>query len=122
MPPLSALPHTSPGLPYREAQAPTRTGEVRCKEAVHQQPQRRHALQEQAYKTREYFLRQQQQQNEAAMERQHGLSEWLKDLDHQKKTALRQRRVSGMRSSLERQSILQQSCKIVVNMSRFPSR
>ena len=31
------------------------------------------------------------------MERQRGLSEWLKDLDHQKKPTLRQRRISGMR-------------------------
>ena len=71
--------------------------------------QRRHALQVEASKVREYGMRQQQQQSEAAMERQHGLSEWLRDLDHQKKTTLRQRRISGMRSSLERQSILQQS-------------
>ena len=76
---------------------------------VSEKAQRRHALQVEASKVREYSLRQQQQQNEAAMERQHGLSEWLRDLDHQKKTTLRQRRISGMRSSLERQSILQQS-------------
>ena len=71
--------------------------------------QRRQALQLEAQQQRERYFQEQHEENQALMERQTGLSEWLKDLDGQKKGLLWQRKVDGVASSLQRQSIVQSS-------------
>jgi soluble cytochrome b562 len=75
--------------------------------AVSERAQRRQALQLEAQRHRENVQQQQYEQNQMMMERQHGLSEWLKSLDEQKRNMLWQRRVDGVASSLQRQTILQ---------------
>ena len=49
------------------------------------------------------------QQHQILMDKHHGLSEWLQSLDQTKHETLRQRKISGMASTLQRQSILQTS-------------
>lgn len=77
--------------------------------AVAERSQRRQALQLEALKHRDHVRQQQYEQSQTLMDRQRGLSEWLKSLDEQKQHMLWQRRVDGVRSSLQRQAILETS-------------
>eukprot|EP01052_Picozoa_sp_SAG31_P041849 SAG31_NODE_6462_length_2007_cov_3.042977_2_plen_235_part_00 len=79
----------------------------RRQQAASERAKRARAMQLEARRQREHMVAVEREHHQRLQEKHHGLSEWLKSLDQQKSEMMRQRKVFGLQSSLQRKAILQ---------------